>query len=104
MIKGLTDALRGFGGEFEINRVVGAFGTVIYVVGAQVFVAWTLIKGGSFSITEYCIAFPGGLAVCVGAISAAVSVKDRNVAVAKTISETGSSPGAGPQAVVEEPK
>jgi hypothetical protein len=34
---GITNALRGLGGEFEINRVVGAFGTVVYVIGANVF-------------------------------------------------------------------
>ena len=92
ILPGLTNALKGFGGEFEINRVVGAFGTTVYVVAAQLFVAWNMINGKDFSLTEYCIAFPGGLAVCVGAIAGAVAVKDRNVAVAKTINDTGANP------------
>ena len=104
MIKGLTQALRGIGGEFEINRVVGAFGTVIYVIGAHAFVAWNMATGEKFNITEYCLAFPGGLAVCVGAIAGAVAVKDRNVATAKVIAETNAVPApppAGPRAPVE---
>lgn len=93
MLTGLTNALRGISGEFEINRVVGALGTIVYVIGAQAFVAWNLAHGEKFNITEYCLAFPGGLAVCVGAIAGAVSVKDRNVAVAQTVRDTGSMPG-----------
>ena len=107
MMTGLTNALRGLGGEFEINRVVGAIGGLAYIVGANVFVAINLANGKEFNVTEYCLAFPGGLAVVVGAIAGAVSVKDRNVAVAKTISETGAVPApppAGPPVPVEESK
>ena len=106
MFSGLTSALRGIGGEFEINRVVGAFGVTAYVICANVFVGWNMILGKEFSITEYCLAFPGGLAVGVGAIAGAVAVKDRNVATAKVISETGAvptPPPAGPP-VPTEPK
>jgi hypothetical protein len=104
MLSGLTNALRGLGGEFEINRVVGAFGTIVYVVGANAFVAWGLAHGEKFNVTEYCLAFPGGLAVAVGAIAGAVSVKDRNVATAQVIRDTGAvptPPPAGPQVPVE---
>lgn len=103
----IANALRGLGGEFEINRVVGAIGTIIYVIGANAFVAWNMANGKDFNVTEYCLAFPGGLAVCVGAIAGAVAVKDRNVAVAKTISETGAvptPPPAGPQVPTEPPQ
>lgn len=106
MMPGLTNALRGLGGEFEINRVVGAFGGVIYIIGANAFVAWNMANGKEFNVTEYCLAFPGGLAVVVGAIAGAVAVKDRNVATAKVISETGAvptPPPAGPP-VPTEPK
>lgn len=89
----IVNALKGISGEFEINRVCGAFGTVVYVVGAHIFVGWSMVKGLPFNVTEYCLAFPGGLAVCVGAIAGAVAVKDRNVAVAQTVRETGSLPG-----------
>lgn len=89
---GLSNALRGLGGEFEINRVVGAIGGVAYIIGANVFVAWNMVQGKEFNVTEYCLAFPGGLAVVVGAIAGAVSVKDRNVATAQVIRDTGSMP------------
>lgn len=93
MFTGITHALRGIGGEFEINRVAGAFGTVVYVIAANAFVVWNMVKGEAFNVTEYCLAFPGGLAVCVAAIAGAVAVKDRNVAVAQTVRDTGSMPG-----------
>lgn len=106
MFSGITNALRGAGGEFEINRVVGAVGTLAYIVCANVFVAINFAKGQTFNVTEYCLAFPGGLAVCVGAIAGAVAVKDRGVATAKVISETGAvpvAPPAGPPVPVGEP-
>lgn len=91
---GLTNILRGIGGEFEINRVVGAFGGVAYVICANSFVGWdVLVKGRAFDITAYCLAFPSGLGVAVGAIAGAVAIKDRNVATARVIAETGSAPG-----------
>lgn len=94
MLSGLTNALRGIGGEFELNRVVGAFGATVYIIGANIFVAWNMANGQPFNVTEYCLAFPGGLAVAVGAIAGAVAIKDRNVAVAQTVRETGAMPGA----------
>jgi hypothetical protein len=106
MMKGLTQALRGIGGEFEINRVVGAFGATAYVICGNAFVAYDVMwKGRAFNVTEYCLAFPGGLAVAVGAIAGAVAVKDRNVAAAKVISETNAVPApppAGPRAPVDQ--
>jgi hypothetical protein len=106
MMPGLTNALRGLGGEFEINRVVGAFGGFIYIIGAHAFIAWNMANGKEFNVTEYCLAFPGGLAVVVGAIAGAVAVKDRNVATAQVIRDTGAvpvAPPAGPQVPVEPP-
>lgn len=102
MFPGLSNALRGLGGEFEINRVVGAIGGLAYIIGANVFVAWNMANGEEFNVTEYCLAFPGGLAVVVGAIAGAVSLKDRNVATAQVIRDTGSMPtpaSADPQQV-----
>ena len=80
----LTQALKGAGGDFEINRLVGALGTVAYVIGANAFVWWDVVKmHHAFSVTEYCLAFPAGLGVAVGSIAGAVSLKDRNVATAR---------------------
>lgn len=90
---GLTNALRGIGGEFELNRLVGFFGGVVYVIGAHVFVGYEVFwLGRGFDVTAYCLAFPGGLAVVAGGTAAAVSIKDRNVASAKIIEQTGAVP------------
>jgi hypothetical protein len=105
MFTGITNALRGISGEFEINRVVGAIGTLAYISCSNAFVAYNVIwMRQAFNVTEYCLAFPGGLAVCVGAIAGAVSLKDRNVATATVIRDTGAVPApppAGPQVPVE---
>lgn len=98
----LSAALKGISGEFEINRVVGAIGTLFYILGLHLFVGYRVFwLEEQFNVTEYCLAFPGGLAVCVGAIAGAVAVKDRNVASAKVTLDTGAIPApppAGPQA------
>lgn len=93
-VKGLTDALKGIGGAYEINRVVGALGGVTYVIGAHVFVAWELVLGRSFDLTTYCVAFPAGLGVVVGSVAGAVAIKDRNVAHAKATEATTSATNA----------
>jgi len=92
MIKGLSNALRGIGGDFELNRLVGAFGGVAYVVGTHGFVVWNLYAGREFDLVAYCAAFPAGLGVVVGSIAGAVSLKDRQVARAKVIEQTGAAP------------
>lgn len=80
---GITNALRGITGEFEITRVVGGIGSVIYIIGANGFVAWNMAEGRPFDLTAYCVAFPSGLGVVIAAIAGSASVKDRNVAAAK---------------------
>lgn len=79
----ILDALKGVGNQFEINRVVGAVGSLAYIVGANAFVAWGMYRGAAFDVTAYCLAFPSGLGVAVGAIAGAVAIKDRGVAAAK---------------------
>lgn len=80
----LTTALKGPAGEFEINRLVGAFGATAYVVCANAFVYYDVVwLQHPFDVTAYCLAFPTGLAAAVGAIAGAVSLKDRNVATAR---------------------
>lgn len=77
--------LKGIGGEFEINRVVGAFGATAYIICANVFVAWQVFwQGREFNVTEYCLAFPSGLGVAVGAVAGSIALKDRQVAKARS--------------------
>ncbi|WP_203309750.1 hypothetical protein [Sphingomonas beigongshangi] len=93
----LTNALKGISGEYEINRLVGAFGSIAYVVSAIAFEGWDVMqKGRAFDVTAFCIAFPTGLGVAVGAIAGAVALKDRNVATAKVVESTGSLPATPP--------
>lgn len=89
-------ALKGIGGEFEINRLVGAFGAVAYIIGAHVFVAWNMKRGLPFDLPAYCISFPAGLAVVVGSIAGAVALKDRNVAIARQTTAASQAPGTQP--------
>jgi hypothetical protein len=103
MLTGITNALKGISGEFEVNRVVGAFGAAAYIVCGNAFVVWNMIDGRPFNLTEYCLAFPGGLAVAVGAIAGAVAVKDRNVAVAQTVRDTGAMPGKAAEGATDGP-
>ena len=93
-MKGLFNALKGIGGEYEIQRILGAFGTMIYSVTVPAFVATGVIDG--VSVTEFCLAFPGGLAGCIGATAGAIALKDRNVATAKVVERTGAVPAAPP--------
>lgn len=85
-----VSALKGPGGEYEISRVIGGFGAVAYCVGANVFVAWqTMYEHVEFDVTAYCLAFPGGLAVIIGAAAGSAAVKDRQTASSKVIERTG---------------
>lgn len=79
-MRGVSSALRGIGGEYEIQRILGALGTIVYIVTGPAFV-WA----GKVSVTfeTFCIAYPGGLTLCVGATAGAIALKDRNVAKAK---------------------
>ncbi|MDH7638974.1 hypothetical protein [Sphingomonas oryzagri] len=101
----ILNALKGAGGEFEVNRTIGAVGALAYVLGAHAFVAWSLAKGEHFDLTAYCLAFPGGLGVVVGSTAGAVAVKDRAVATSKIIADTGAVPAPpplGPKVPVEQ--
>ena len=83
----ITEALKNNGGDFEINRVVGALGATAYIIGANAFVWWNVVHlGHEFDVTAYCLSFPTGLGVAVGSIAGAVALKDRGVATAKLVS------------------
>lgn len=93
MIEGqIRNILRGIGGEFELIRL-GGFGLmVIYGFGALGFTIWNMINGVEFSIVEWCTTFSGGAAVITGGTAGGVAIKDRNVASAKIIAQTGAVP------------
>lgn len=95
----ILNALKGIGGEYEVQRVLGAVGTLAYTVTAPAFVATGVIKDVSFA--EFCAAFPFGLASCIGATAGAIAWKDKAVAAAKVTESTGAIPApppAGPRA------
>ncbi len=76
----ILNALKGVTGEFEIQRVLGATGTLVYIVTAPALV-WARIVAVSFE--GFCLAYPAGLAACVGATAGAIALKDRQLAKAK---------------------
>jgi hypothetical protein len=82
----IMNMFRGIGGEFEVQRVLGAVGTLTYTFAVPLFVALGTIR--EVSVTEFCLAYPGGLAACVGATAGAIALKDRSVAQAK-VTEAG---------------
>lgn len=91
-------ALKGIGGEFEVQRILGAVGTLVYTAVVPLFVATGVID--NVGVTEFCLAYPGGLAACIGATAGAIALKDRSTATSRVIGETGAiptKPPAGPQ-------
>lgn len=76
----IFNALKGIGGEYEVQRILGAVGTLTYIVSAPAFV-WAGVVQASFE--AFCLAFPTGLAACIGATAGAIALKDRNVAQAR---------------------
>ena len=92
IFSGLSNALKGIGGEYEITRLIGGCGAVAYVVFTHAFLAWNQLKGVHFDLATYCLAFPAGLGVAVGATAGAASLKDRHVASSRIITQTGAVP------------
>jgi len=89
----ILNALKGIGGEYEVQRILGAFGTVVYVVSAPALIWFGKVTA---SFDSFCIAYPAGIAACVGATAGAIALKDRNVATAKVVESTGSLPATPP--------
>lgn len=94
MFRGLSNALKGIGGEYEVQRLLGAIGTLTYTFTVPAFVVTGVIK--NTSVTEFCLAYPGGLAACIGATAGAIALKDRNTATSKIIADTGAIPAKPP--------
>jgi hypothetical protein len=93
----ITNILKGVGGEYESTRVLGAFGVIVYIIianGLMLYQCWYLQK--PFDITAYCLAFPAGLGTAIAAVGITAGVKDRNVAAAQTVTNTGSQPAIPP--------
>ena len=100
----LLNMLKGVTGEFEINRVVGALGSLSYVVAANGFEFYqVVVKSAPFDITSYCLAFPAGLGVAVGSIAGAVALKDRSVATARVTSAAADTADATNTANADKP-
>lgn len=81
----IFDALKGIGGQFEVQRILGAFGSIVYIVSAPAFI-WA----GKITATldTFCVVYPAGLGVCIGATAGAIALKDRQVAQAKVTERT----------------
>ena len=76
----ILSALKGIDGGFEVQRILGALGTVVYI-----FTTPALVWAGKVEATldSFCVLFPAGLGACLGATAGAIALKDRQVAKAK---------------------
>ena len=82
----ILDALKGISGQYEVQRIIGAFGSVIFIVSAPALV-WAGKIQASFD--SFCLAYPLGISACIGATAGAIALKDRQVARAKVTERTG---------------
>ncbi len=94
---GLTNVLKGIGGEFENGRVslaIGGFFAVSSPIGFEIYeMGW---KGGHFDVTAWCLAYPGGLVALVAGGVFAIGNKEKQVASAQIVRDTGAMPGVAP--------
>lgn len=81
----IFDALKGISGQYEIQRILGAFGSVVFIVSAPALV-WAGKIQASFD--SFCLAYPAGIATCIGASAGFIALKDRQVARAKVTERT----------------
>ncbi|MGH8518882.1 MAG: hypothetical protein ACREUE_15630 [Panacagrimonas sp.] len=95
-MNGFFNVIRGLNGTVELNRLSLFLAALGYVFGTLAFQAWSMSKGSEFDVTAFCLAFGGGFAALIGGGAGAVAIKDRNVASAKVIAETGSKPATPP--------
>jgi hypothetical protein len=89
----ISNILKGIGGEFEIGRVSLAIGGLFAVSSPIGFEIWEMgWKGGHFDVAAWCTAYPGGLVLLVGGGVFAIGNKDKQVATAQTVRDTGALP------------
>lgn len=91
-MNGFSSIFRGLSGDYENTRVLGSFGAIVFILGALGFQIWELHMGEKFDLVAWCTAFPGGLVGVIGAINLTAAQKEKTMAVAQTIRETGSLP------------
>ncbi|KKW93971.1 hypothetical protein [Sphingobium chungbukense] len=82
----ILNALKGISGEFEVQRVLGAFGTVVFTVSVPALVATGVIEA---SLEGFCLTYPAGIAALIGTTAGAIALKDRQVAKAKAEEKAG---------------
>ena len=80
-MSGLLNALKGISGEYEVQRILGAVGTLTYTFTAPALVWFGKV---TVSFEGFCIAYPAGLGACILTTAGAIAIKDRQVAKAKT--------------------
>lgn len=74
----IISILKTVDGEFEVSRVLGSAGTLVYIVFVHIFIGWDIFYGNRpFDVTAYCLAFPSGLGVAVGSIAGSVALKEK---------------------------
>ena len=96
----INHAFKGSNNEFEAIRLLGAAGIASFIVCANGFQAWNMALGRPFDVTLYCTMFPAGLGGVLIAVAKAAEWKDKGVASAKVIAQTGAvptPPAVGPQ-------
>lgn len=79
----LSHILKGIGGESEIGRTLLTFGAAAVIITPVVFECWHLANGGKFNVTEWCLAYPGGIAALLTSGILSIGGKDRFVATAR---------------------
>jgi len=87
--------LRGLSGNFEIGRVCLVGGTVFAIVTPIIFESYEIgWNKGHFDVTAWCLAYPGGLAALNALGVFAIGNKEKQVATAQVVRDTGSQPGS----------
>ena len=96
----INHAFKCSNNEFEAIRLLGAAGVASFIIGANAFQAWNMAEGRPFDVALYCTMFPAGLGAVLIAVAKAAEWKDKGVASAKVIAQTGAvptPPAVGPQ-------
>lgn len=88
----ISTCLKGIGGEFEVQRILGALGTTTFIVMAPALV-WAGKIQAAFD--SFCIAYPAGIATCIAATAGSIALKDRHVARARVEESTITHPQGG---------
>lgn len=89
----ILNALKGIGGEFEVQRVLGAVGTLTYTFTAPALVWFGKV---TVSFDSFCLAYPAGLGACILTTAGAIALKDRQVAQAKVTTAQADAAAAAP--------